>query len=93
MSWHVRFFSPSLEQDVMSSELASEAAALEEAWKLAQNGEAVTAIEGPDGELVSAEEIEDWFRKRELEPGLRPKAERRSLPICLPGDGYETPRS
>lgn len=64
MSWHVRFFSPSLKHDLMSPELASEEAALEEAWRLAQDGEDVTAIEGPDGELVSALEIEAWFEKR-----------------------------
>ncbi len=70
MSWHVRFFSPSLEQEVMSAELATQDAALEEAWRLAQGGEDVTAIEGPDGTLVSAEEIEAWAAKRDAAADL-----------------------
>jgi len=65
MSWHVRFFSPGLNHELLSPELASQEEALEEAWRLAQSGEDITAIEGPEGELVSAEEIEVWFRKRE----------------------------
>jgi hypothetical protein len=64
MAWHVRFFSPSLNQEMLSEENASERDALEAAWVLAQNGEAVTAIEGPDGATVSAEDIELWFRER-----------------------------
>ena len=36
----------------MSPEMATEEAALEEAWRLAQDGEDITAIEGPDGEIV-----------------------------------------
>ena len=60
MSWHVRFFSPSLQQDVLSPELATKEEALRQAWTLAEQGEDVTAVEGPDGELVSTEEIETW---------------------------------
>ena len=65
MSWHVRFFSPELNHELLSPELASREEALEEAWRLAQNGEDIAAIEGPEGELVSADEIEVWFRRRE----------------------------
>ena len=63
MGWHVRFFSPSLKHELISPEMETEEAALAEAWTLAQSGEDVTAIEGPDGELVSGDEIEMWFRE------------------------------
>ncbi|WP_158811027.1 hypothetical protein [Beijerinckia sp. L45] len=64
MAWHVRFFSPTLKHDMMSPELASEEDAFEEAWRLAQDGEDITAIEGPDGEIASADEVDLWFRER-----------------------------
>ena len=67
MSWHVRFFSPSLQQELLSPELATKAEAMREAWTLAEQGEDITAVEGPDGELVSAEEIEVWAEDR-VEP-------------------------
>ena len=62
MSWHVRFFSSSLNQDVLSVGLPTEKAAFEEAWRLAESGESITLIEGPDGDVASAEEVELWFR-------------------------------
>lgn len=68
MGWHVRFFSPSLKHELLSPEMATEQDALEEAWKTAQRGEDVTSIEGPDGEVVSADEIELWFRERRESP-------------------------
>ena len=64
MSWHIRFFSPSLKHELLSPEMATEQEALEEALNLARRGEDVTAIEGPDGEILSAEEIDLWFRER-----------------------------
>lgn len=64
MAWHVRFFSPSLNQQLLSDEKMSEQEALEAAWSLAQSGEEVVSIEGPDGEIATAEEIETWFRER-----------------------------
>lgn len=64
MSWHVRFFSPSLQQELLSPELATKEEAMREAWTLAEQGEDITAVEGPDGELVSAEEIEVWAEDR-----------------------------
>lgn len=64
MTWHVRYFSPSLAHELLSPEIATEAEAFEEAWRLAQSGEQVTSIEGPDGEVASADEIELWFRER-----------------------------
>ena len=72
MSWHVRFFSPSLNQDMLSTEFASEDEAFDEAWRLAESGEAVRAIEGPDGEVASAEEIELWFSERDRTPENKP---------------------
>ena len=63
MSWHVRFFSPSLQQDLLSPELATKEEAMREAWTLAEQGEDVTAVEGPDGGLVSTEEIEVWAQE------------------------------
>ena len=64
MAWHVRYFSPSLNQQMLSDEKVSEQEALEAAWALAQNGEEVVSIEGPDGEIASSEDIEIWFRER-----------------------------
>ena len=63
MGWHVRFFSQSLKQELISPEMESEEAALAKAWTLAQNGEDVTAIEGPDGERVPGGKIDMWFRE------------------------------
>ncbi len=72
MSWHVRFFSPSLQQDLLSPELATKEDAMREAWTLAERGEDITAVEGPDGELVSAEEIEVWAEDRAEPPAPSP---------------------
>ncbi len=72
MAWHVRFFSPSLNHDMMSPELATEEEAFEEAWRLAEIGEAVTAVEGPDGEMASADEVDLWFRERGKEIPVKP---------------------
>ena len=66
MSWHVRYFSPALKHDMMSPELATEEEALQEAWRLAESGEDITSIEGPDGEIASSDEVELWFRDHGL---------------------------
>ena len=72
MAWHVRFFSPTLKHEMLSSELPSENDALEEAWSLAERGEDVTAVEGPEGQVVSVDEIELWFRERRRPPADSP---------------------
>ena len=64
MSWHVKFFSPSMNHELLSPELPTEDAAFEEAWRLAESGEAIMSIEGPDGEIASADEVELWFREQ-----------------------------
>jgi translation initiation factor 1 (eIF-1/SUI1) len=65
MGWHVRYIDSSLKHEMLSREWATEDEALEEAWKLAQKKRnQVTAIEGPDEEIVSIEEIQAWFEKR-----------------------------
>lgn len=65
MGWHVRYIDSSLKHEMLSSEWATEDEALEDAWKLAQQEDnQVTAIEGPDEEILSMEEIEAWFEKR-----------------------------
>jgi hypothetical protein len=38
--------------------------AFERAWTLAQGENDISAIEGPDEELVSTEEIDAWFDRR-----------------------------
>ena len=64
MTWHVRFFSPALQQEMLSAEMATKEEAMREAWTLADQGEDITAVEGPDGELVSSDEIETWAETR-----------------------------
>jgi hypothetical protein len=68
MSWHVRFYSSSLKHELLSPELETESEALEAAWRLAQSGEDITSIEGPDGEIASADEVDLWFRERRQAP-------------------------
>jgi hypothetical protein len=48
----------------LSREWSTEDEALEEAWTLAQGDNQVTAIEGPDEEIVTLDEILVWFEKR-----------------------------
>lgn len=64
MSWHVRYFNTSLRVELQSLELMSEQDALAAAWELAQDGAHITAIEGPDGEIVGPDEIDVWFKER-----------------------------
>lgn len=64
MSWHVRYFDRTLKHAVLSSEFSTKEDALEHAWRLAQNDNDVEAVEGPDDELVTVEEIGSWFDKR-----------------------------
>ncbi len=64
MSWHVRYFDRTLKHEVLSSEFVSQEEALEYAWQLAQGENDIEAVEGPDEELVTVEEIGSWFDKR-----------------------------
>jgi hypothetical protein len=64
MGWHVRYIDNSLKHDMLSREWSTEDEALEEAWTLAQGDNQVTAIEGPDEEIVTLDEILVWFEKR-----------------------------
>ena len=84
MAWHVRFYSPSLKHELLSPELATEDEAFEAAWQLAQSGEDITSIEGPDGEIASADEVDLWFREHRQapSPALKPEKAR--------GDDAET---
>jgi hypothetical protein len=69
MGWHVRYFDEALKHEMLSREWATEEQALEEAWNLAQRkGIDITAIEGPDEELVPMEDIQAWFDKRSKAP-------------------------
>ena len=72
MSWHVRYFDRTLKHEVLSSEFATKEAALEHAWQLAQEENDIEAIEGPDEELVTLEEIGSWFDQRASREGIGP---------------------
>ncbi len=65
MGWHVRYVDLGLKHEMLSREWPSEEEALEEAWKLAQQGDKeITAIEGPDEEPIPTEDVQAWFDKR-----------------------------
>jgi hypothetical protein len=65
MGWHVRYIDHDLNHEMLSPEWATEEEALEVAWNLAQqDGKEITAIEGPDEEIVPMEDIQAWFDKR-----------------------------
>jgi hypothetical protein len=64
MSWHVRYIDRSLKHELLSPEFATKEEALESAWDIAQGENDISAIEGPDEELVSMEEIAAWFDRR-----------------------------
>jgi hypothetical protein len=66
VSWHVRFYSPALQTDLQSREFETEKEALQSAYELAEAGDLITAIEGPDGETVGPDEVEVWFRENGL---------------------------
>lgn len=66
MTWHVRYYSPELKTELQSLEFATEDEALAAAYDIAQGDGRITAIEGPDGEIVGTDEIEVWFRERGL---------------------------
>jgi hypothetical protein len=73
MGWHVRYMDLALKHELLSREYATEEEALEEAWKLAQqHGKEITAVEGPDEEIVPMEEIEAWFDKRSSRGDRKP---------------------
>jgi hypothetical protein len=68
MGWHVRYIDDALKHELLSREWATKDEALEDAWQLAQQeGIRITAVEGPDEELVQGEEVQAWFDKRALQ--------------------------
>ena len=69
MTWHVRYIDRLLKHDLISPEFESRLQALEHAWTLAQAGSDISAIEGPDEELVTIEEISLWFDERASRKG------------------------
>ncbi len=77
MAWHVRYVDRALKHELLSQEFDTRAGALESAWSLAQADKDITAIEGPDEELVSIEEISDWFDAR---------ASRRDADLIIPAN-------
>ena len=66
MSWHVRYIDTELKHEMLSPEFDTKHAALEHAWTLAQGSIEIAAIEGPDEELLTLEEIELWFDEQGL---------------------------
>jgi hypothetical protein len=64
MGWHVRYFDRSLKHELLSPEFATRDEAFESAWTIAQEENDISAIEGPDEELVPMEEMAAWFDKR-----------------------------
>jgi hypothetical protein len=64
MGWHVRYIDRSLKHELLSPEFATRDEAFERAWTLAQEENDISAIEGPDEELVGMEEIGAWFDRR-----------------------------
>jgi hypothetical protein len=64
MTWHVRYIDRTLKHELLSPEFATREEAFESAWALAQDDNDITAIEGPDEELVSMDEINSWFTQR-----------------------------
>jgi hypothetical protein len=64
MSWHVRYFDRTLKHELLSPEFTTRDEAFESAWTLAQEENDISAIEGPDEELVPREEIAAWFDRR-----------------------------
>lgn len=70
MGWHVRYVDNALKHEMLSREWATEEEALEDAWRLAQqDGIEITAIEGPDEELVPMDIIQSWFDERAKSEG------------------------
>jgi hypothetical protein len=71
--WRVRYFSTSLRHEMQSRDFATESEALAAAYDIAQDDGEITAIEGPDGEIIGTDEIEVWFREHDLVmPPVRP---------------------
>jgi hypothetical protein len=64
MGWFVRYIDDELRHEMVSHELATKDAALEEAWNLAQGDNEVVGIDGPNEESVPMVEIEAWFEQR-----------------------------
>ncbi len=65
MSWHVRYIDRTLKHEMLSPELESREEAFETAWTLAQDeSNEITALEGPDEQTVTIEEINAWFDRQ-----------------------------
>ncbi|WP_297298723.1 hypothetical protein [uncultured Methylovirgula sp.] len=65
MGWHVRYIDQALKHELLSQEWGTEEEALEDAWNLAQqDGIEITAVEGPDEEIVPMEDVQAWFDHR-----------------------------
>lgn len=64
MTWHVRYIDCELGHELVSPEFDSKLGALEHAWMLAQESNDISAVEGPNEELVTLEEIDVWFVDR-----------------------------
>jgi hypothetical protein len=80
MGWHVRYIDRSLKHELLSPEFATREEAFESAWTLAQQENDITAVEGPDEELVSMEAIGAWFdgrSSREKTIGAKPVRKQR----------------
>lgn len=64
MRWHVRYIDRSLKHELLSPEFPTRNEAFESAWALAQGDNDILALEGPDEELVSMEQVGAWFDRR-----------------------------
>ena len=64
MAWHIRYVDRGIKHEALSPELPTREAALDAAWDLAQGENDILAIEGPDEETVTEEEIGSWFDRR-----------------------------
>jgi hypothetical protein len=69
MGWHVRYIDRSLKHELLSPEFATREEAFEGAWVLAQGENDISAIEGPDEQTVTVEEIGSWFDRRSSDEG------------------------
>ena len=67
MGWHVRYADRELKHEMLSPELPSREDAFEAAWQIAQGPHDILALEGPDEETVTVEEIGSWFDRRQAD--------------------------
>ena len=67
MGWHVRYIDRELKHELLSPELPTREDAFEAAWGIAHGPHDILALEGPDEETVSVEEIGSWFDRRQAD--------------------------